>query len=129
MIHEFRIYKLHPGKRQAFLERFSKLTLPFFEKHGIRFLGFWEIGEVPAASQPQASPGGVFRPAEGASFDQEQIAYLVAFPDVTARDRAWAAFVADEGWRRTKAETEQEGPLVAEEDYFLLRTTIFSPLQ
>jgi hypothetical protein len=129
MIHELRIYRLHPGKKAAFLERFRELALRFFDKHDIRFLGFWEVAEPPPDSQAEVSAGGVFRPAAGATFDQDKIAYLVAFEDIAARDDAWRGFVADEDWRRLRTEGEQRtGPLVAEESFLLLRPTDFSPL-
>ena len=64
----------------------------------------------------------------GATFEQDKIAYLVAFEDITARDEAWRGFVADEEWRRLRMEAEQRtGPLVAEERFLLLRPTDFSP--
>lgn len=120
MIHEFRIYRLYPGKLDAFKKRFFQVALRFFEKHGIRFEGFWEIAELPEA-EAQISAGGIFRPAAGAKFDGEQIAYLVIFDSVEQRDAVWASFVADEEWRLLKAESERDGALVKEEAFYLLQ--------
>jgi len=120
MISEFRIYTLHPGRLGAFKKRFLNVTLCVFEKHGIQFRGFWEIGIFAEDSVPQVSPGGIVREARGARFDGDRVAYMVAFESIEQRDRAWLSFVADEDWRRIKAETEADGPIVKDETSFLL---------
>lgn len=126
MIYEFRVYKLHPGKLEAFKKRFSKISLPLFEKHRIKFLGFWEIAEVPEGSMPEVSKGGIVRKAGGSIFGQDEIAYLVAFENIEQRDRAWLDFVADKEWQRLKAESEAKGPIVKDEMSFLLKPADFS---
>ena len=121
MISEFRIYTLHPGRLEAFKQRFLGKTLGFFEKHGIEFRGFWEIGAFPETAIPQVSAGGIVREARGASFDGDRVAYMVSFESLEQRDKAWLEFVADEDWRRIKSETEAQGPIVKDETSFLLR--------
>ena len=128
MIHEFRLYKLHPGKLAAFKERFEQVSVPLFEQMGIRLLGFWEIGRF-RETEPQVSGGGVFLPAQGAHFGQDQIAYLVAFDSIEQRDAAWSAWVQDERWLEAKRLSEADGPLVADESCHLLSPTTFSPLE
>lgn len=126
MIYEFRVYKLHPGKFGVFKNRFSKISLPLFEKHRIKFLGFWEIAKVPEGSMPEVSKGGIVRKAAGSIFGQDEIAYLVAFESVEQRDRAWLDFVADKEWQKMKAESEAKGPIVKDEMSFLLKPEDFS---
>src|SRR5713226_1629002 len=43
MIHELRVFHCVPGRMPALLERFENDTLPLFEKHGIKQLGFWTV--------------------------------------------------------------------------------------
>jgi hypothetical protein len=129
MIYEFRVYKLHPGKLEAFKKRFSEISLRFFEKHGVKYCGFWEIAKLPEDVVPKTSKGGIVKEAKGAQFGQDEIAYLVSFESVEERDKAWLEFIADEEWQKLKGESESEGPLVKDESYFLLRSTEFSSLK
>src|SRR6516225_9101066 len=47
MIYEMRIYRCVSGRLPALLQRFEKVTLSLWKKHGIRQAGFWTtlIGE------------------------------------------------------------------------------------
>ena len=47
MIYEYRAYHVMPGKMPALHERFSKVTVSLFKKHGMQVVGFWKtvIGE------------------------------------------------------------------------------------
>ena len=126
MIYEFRVYKLHPGKLDVFKKRFSKISLPLFEKHGVQYCGFWEIAKFPESSVPQVSKGGIVKKAEGSKFGQDEIAYLVAFESVEQRDKAWLDFVKDLEWQRLKAESEAQGPIVKDEISYLLKPSEFS---
>jgi hypothetical protein len=40
MIYEWRIYEVMPGKMNLLHDRFQKITLKLFEKHGIKVVGF-----------------------------------------------------------------------------------------
>jgi hypothetical protein len=42
MLYEWRVYKVVPGKMGALNDRFQRITLRLFEKHGIKVVGFWE---------------------------------------------------------------------------------------
>ena len=128
MIYEFRVYQLHPGKLQAFKQRFKKVTLPLFAKHGVRLVAFWECGRLPEEVETQIVPGGTFTPTTRATFGHDEIAYLVSFESLEERDRAWQAFVNDEEWVAYRQAEEAAGPLVAEEKFKLLLPTDFSPI-
>ena len=41
MIYEMRIYRCVSGRLPALLQRFEKVTLSLWKKHGIRQAGFW----------------------------------------------------------------------------------------
>lgn len=107
MIYEWREYRVAPGKMPALLRRFREITYKFFEKHGIRVVGYWE-SEV----------GG----------ETDTLYYLVAWESMAQREERWRAFATDPEWIAAKAETEREGPLVVSIHNRFLRPTDFSPL-
>jgi hypothetical protein len=107
VIYELRSYEAVPGRMPALNVRFKNHTLGFFEKHGMKVVGFWEA-------------------AIGTS---NVLHYLLAFEDMAQRDRAWTAFQADEGWHKVRAETEQDGPIVARIRNEIWRPTSYSPMQ
>ena len=41
MIYELRTYQVVPGKMQNLNDRFANITVPLFEKHGMKVIGFW----------------------------------------------------------------------------------------
>ncbi len=96
-----------PGKILALNERFHKITLNFFEKHGIKVVGFWET---------------IF----GTS---NTLYYMLAYEDMAHREKAWTALTADPDWIKARQETEKEGPLVQRVNNMLLRPTHYSPMQ
>ncbi len=48
MLYELRIYECVPGRLPDLMKRFDTITLPLWEKHGIKQAGFWTtvIGEL-----------------------------------------------------------------------------------
>ena len=44
MIHELRIYRFHPGKKNIFLKEFKKAKR-FMKKYGVTFVSAWENTE------------------------------------------------------------------------------------
>jgi hypothetical protein len=107
MIYELRIYDAMPGKLPALNDRFAKITMGYFEKHGIKQIGYWT--DVIGISG--------------------RLTYIVAFEDLAAREKAWASFAADEERVRAFAETEKDGPLVARVENKIMRPTAYSPMQ
>ena len=45
------------------------------------------------------------------------------------RERKWAKFRADPAWRKVRAETEKDGPIIANINSVFLRPTDFSALK
>jgi hypothetical protein len=107
MIYELRIYDIVPGKLPAINERFANISLGYFEKYGMKVVGFWtdEIGT------------------------SNRLTYMLAFDDMAHRDRAWAGFRADAGRAKAFAETEKDGAIVARVTNTIMRPTAYSPMQ
>lgn len=108
MIHELRIYTVHPGKMPALLSRFRDHTTELFEKHGITNVGYW-----------LNSIGG----------RNDQLWYIVGFESVAQREDAWASFVSDPDWQKVRAESEADGPIVSLIENRIMTPTDFSPLR
>lgn len=108
MIHELRIYDCMPGKLPALNERFSKITLKLWKKHGIRQAGFWTtvIGE-----------------------NNQQLFYMLAWESLAEREEKWAAFQSDPAWIKARAKTEEDGPIVAQITNEILQPTDYSSVK
>ena len=108
MIHELRIYHCVSGQIPALLKRFEEITLPLWEKHGIRQAGFWTVEVGPS---------------------NHDLYYMLEWEHMGERDRKWANFVADPEWLQKKAETEKDGAIVASVENAFLRPTAFSAVK
>lgn len=108
MIHELRIYDCVPGRLPDLLKRFDTITLKIWQKHGIHQAGFWTtlIGE-----------------------SNQRLYYLLAWESLADRERKWNAFQADPDWHRARAETEANGPIVAQVTNEILVPTGFSSVK
>lgn len=105
MIYEYRRYQAMPGKMGALNARFANHTLRLFQKHGIRVVGFWEayIGT------------------------SNVLHYILAYDSLDARQKAWDAFTSDPEWLQARAESEKDGPLVAQLHAEIWKATPYSP--
>lgn len=108
MIHELRIYRCIPGRLPALLKRFDTVTLKLWEKHGIRQAGFWTtlVGE-----------------------SNQDLHYLLAWESMAERETKWNAFQADAEWIAKRAESEKDGPIVANIVNAFLQPTSFSAVR
>jgi hypothetical protein len=91
VLYEYRRYSIVPGKRAALSQRFEKVTVPIWEHHGIKAVGFWE-------------------PVVGLS---NELHYLLAWDDMAEREARWNAFQADPEWISKRDQSEEAGPLQA----------------
>lgn len=107
MIYELRIYDAIPGKLPALNERFAKITMGYFEKYGLKVVGFWtdEVGT------------------------SNRLTYMLAFDDMAQREKAWAGFRGDSDRAKAFAETEKDGAIVARVTNTIMRPTAYSPMQ
>lgn len=105
MLYEYRRYITVPGKLPAINDRFAKHTIGFFKKHGIGILGFWN-DEIGASNQ---------------------LTYILSFDSMADREQKWGAFQANPDWHQVRAETEANGPIVAQVINAFMRLTPYSP--
>ena len=87
MIIEMRIYHCLPGRMPALQERFARHTLRFFEKHGIKPIGFWttQVG-----------------------YSNHELTYMLEWKDMGEREAKWNAFQSDPEWIARRNESEAE---------------------
>ncbi len=108
MIYEMRVYRTLPGRMPALLSRFANVTLRIWERHGIQQAGFWTtaIGE-----------------------SSNDLTYMLAWESLAAREKIWAAFMADPEWIAARADSEKDGPIVANVCSSILQPTSFSSVR
>jgi len=108
MLYEQRIYTCLPGRLPALLKRFETATLKIWEKHGIRQAGFWTTIVGPS---------------------NHELIYLIQWESLTEREIKWQAFITDPEWLKVRAETESNGPIVANLANAILQPTAFSSVR
>lgn len=108
MLYELRVYDCCPGRLPALLNRFQNTTLKLFEKHGIRQGGFWTT-----------VIGG----------QNHRLTYFVVWESLAEREKKWNAFQADPEWIQKRAESEKDGPIVANVLSEILAPTAFSSVK
>lgn len=107
MLYELRVFDVVPGKLPALNDRFEHVTMPIFEKYGMKVVGFWtdEIGT------------------------SNRLTLMLAFEDAAQRAKAWASFSTDHEWIAKSAESERDGPLIAKITNTLMAPTSYSPMK
>ena len=108
MIYESRVYTALPGRMPALLARFEKVTLGFWEKYGIRQVGFFTTVIGPHSND---------------------LTYLLAWESLAEREQKWGAFQADQEWIAARTASEADGQIVADIASTILTPTKFSALQ
>ncbi len=108
MIYELRIYHATPGKLPALLKRFEAITLKFWEKHGIRQVGFW---------------------TSVVSESNNDLYYMLEWQSLAEREQKWNTFMTDPAWLKARGETEVNGPLTTHISNLILAPTSFSKLK
>ena len=108
MLYELRIYHAVPGRLTALHRRFETITLKFWEKHGIRQVGFWT-------------------PLIGDS--NNDLYYLIEWENLAEREQRWNAFQSDADWIRQRSETEGNGPLYTHITNLILTPTAYSKMR
>ena len=108
MIYQLRIFKDHPGRVEAHIERFRQDTCRLLEKHGAKVVGLWTtVG----------------------SDHQEEVVFMAAYEDEDAMRRTTAAFAADPEQPAMVAASEKDVPIIISRDQWVLKPADFSPLQ
>ncbi len=108
MIYEMRVYRVVPGRMPALLNRFANTTLDMWKTRGIKQVGFWTtlIGD-----------------------SNMELTYMLAWESLAEREQKWNAFMADPEWIAKRAESEKEGPIVANIASTILQPTAFSAMK
>jgi hypothetical protein len=108
MIYEQRVYRAMPGRLPKLLARMEGDTLPLWQKHGIRPVAFFTtlVGE-----------------------SANDLTYLLAWESMAEREAKWNAFQADPDWKTKRADSEKEGPVIANVSNSFLAPTQFSLLK
>jgi len=106
VLFNFRILQASPDKLDALHARLRDHEIPLLEQHGIFTLAVF----VPAGENP------------------EQLVYFITGAEgLTAMTEGWAGSRKDPKWLEVLAETDQAGPLVAQERSKPLARTYWSP--
>ncbi|MBX3503462.1 MAG: NIPSNAP family protein [Alphaproteobacteria bacterium] len=106
MLYQLRIYEIFERNKAAFHDRFRDHAARIMGRYGFRIVAMWE-------AQTQAGP---------------QFVYVLAWPDLAAKEAAWAAFMADEEWKEIKRVTSAEhGSLVGGIEDRPMTLTDYSP--
>ena len=108
MLYELRVYHAVPGKLPALVKRFEMITTKFWEKHGIRQVGFW---------------------TSVISESNNDLYYMLEWQDLAERQQKWDAFMNDPDWIKAKTETEKDGVLYTHITNRILAPTSFSKLK
>jgi hypothetical protein len=104
-VQELRIYDAVPGKLPALHNRFANHTIGLFKKHGIDNIAYW-VEDVGTSNR---------------------LVYMLGYESLGAREKSWAAFVADPDWQQARAESEKDGALVRVSRHTIMRLTPYSP--
>ena len=105
-VYELRLYRVHEGKMDALKARFGDHSDAIFKRHNMKSIGYW----VP----------------EDAA--QNLFVYILEHPSRQEVEKNWAAFQADPEWKKVKAESEAQGPLVDHIDRYFMDPTSYSAL-
>ena len=108
-VYELRLYHVHEGQMDALKARFRDHTDAIFKRHNMKSVGYW-------------SP-------EGPPDSQNLFVYILEHPSRAEAERNWTAFQADPEWKKVKAESEADGPLVDHIDRYFMDPTGFSALR
>ena len=108
MLYELRVYDCCPGRLPALLNRFQNHTTKIWERHGIRQGGFWTtlIGN-----------------------SNHRLTYFLVWESLAEREQKWAKFQTDPEWNKARAESEKDGPIVANVVSEILTPTAFSSVK
>ena len=108
-VYELRLYHTKEGKLDALKARFSNHTDSIFKRYHMKSIGYWSPQDAPAS--------------------QNLLIYVLEHPSRQEAEKNWAAFQADPEWKKVKAESEANGPLVDHIDRYFMDPTSFSALQ
>jgi hypothetical protein len=108
VIYQLRIFKDHPGRIDAHIERFRRDTCRLLEKHGAKIVGLWtSLGDD----------------------HKEEVVFMAAYESEEHMRRVTAAFAGDPEQPAMVAASEKDGPIIVSRDQWVLQPADFSPLK
>ena len=108
-VYELRLYHVNEGKMDALKARFGDHTDAIFRRHNMKSVGYWSPEDAPES--------------------RNLFVYILEHPSRREAEKNWAAFQADPEWKKVKAESEANGPLVDHIDHYFMDPTSFSALK
>jgi len=108
MIYEMRTYHCAPGRLPALSARFADVTLAFWEKYGIRQVGFWTTLIGPS---------------------NQALTYMLQWENLAERETKWNAFASDPEWIAARVASEVENIIVERIENQILAPTAFSAMK
>ncbi|MBN2048163.1 MAG: NIPSNAP family protein [Anaerolineaceae bacterium] len=109
MIYELRTYWTNEGKLEDLNNRFRNVTIPIFERLGMKVVAFW------TPETPTEETGNLI--------------YILGFESVEAMADAWSKFRVDPAWIEGKAASEVNGVLVRKVTSVVMNPTDYSAMQ
>ena len=107
-VYELRMYHVHERKMDALKTRFGDHTDALFKRHNMKSIGYWVPEDAPSS--------------------QNLFVYILQHPSRQEAEKNWAAFQADPEWKKVKADSEKNGPLVDHIDRYFMDPTSYSAL-
>ena len=108
-VYELRLYHVNAGKMDALNARFGGHTDAIFKRHNMKSVGYWSPEDAPASLN--------------------LFVYILEHSSRQEAEKNWAAFQADPEWKKVKAESEANGPLVDHIDRYFMDPTSYSALK
>lgn len=106
VIRQLRIYEIFERNKDAFHARFRDHAMRIMARHGFTVLRTWET----------------------AHDGHTQFVYILEWPDLATKERAWREFLADAEWKEIKRVTAAaHGDLVGQIEDRMLAETDYSP--
>jgi hypothetical protein len=108
-VFEIRTYTAQDGKLPDLQARFRNHTVALFKKHGLENVGYWVPTDPPLS--------------------QNTLIYVLAHPSRDEAKRNWDAFRNDPDWKKVRAESEANGPVVSKVESVFVSPTDYSPIK
>ncbi|REL24516.1 NIPSNAP family protein [Rhodohalobacter sp. SW132] len=107
-VFEMRTYTTHDGKLDDLHQRFENHTMAFFEKHGMKNIGYW----VP----------------EDPELKDNTLIYILSHESTEAAENSWDAFRADPEWQSVYEKSRRDGPIVRSIESVYMKSTAYSQI-
>ena len=108
-VYELRTYTSHEGRLNDVVARFRNHTTKIFEKHGMKNHGYWIPQDEPKKSNT--------------------LIYVISHESREAAKKSWDAFRNDEEWKKVRAASEVNGPIVAKVESVFMDPVDFSGMK